>query len=248
MQYNPQKHHRCSTRLQGYDYAQAGAYFVTICTKHRALFFQNQAIQDIAAQCWLAIPDHFPVVELDTWVIMPNHVHGIIVIVDSPYADRHDPPRIDCAASQRTGVQLNAPTTSDDSHRSDEGRHDSQRTGVQLNAPAAPPCDPSADRPASLGVQLNAPAAPPCDSPAQQRTGVQLNAPARDPANRFSVMSPHRDTLAVVVRTYKAAVTTLCRRAGYDYFVWQRNYHEHVIRSEEGLNRVRQYILDNPAK
>jgi hypothetical protein len=48
------------------------------------------------------------------------------------------------------------------------------------------------------------------------------------------------------VRTYKAAVTTLCRREGYNEFGWQRNYHERIIRTEASLNRVRQYIIDNP--
>jgi len=61
-------------------------------------------------------------------------------------------------------------------------------------------------------------------------------------------LSPHRDTLAVVIRTYKAAVTTLCRRAGRDDFAWQRNYYEHIIRNEGELNRIRQYIIDNPSR
>ncbi len=111
-------------------------------------------------------------VELDEHVVMPNHVHGIIVIC------------------RRRGVQLNAPMTT--------------------------------------------------------------NAATRNPDNVFSVISPHisphRNTLAVVVRTYKAAVTTLCRRIGRDDFAWQRNYHEHIIRNEEELNRIRQYIQDNPLR
>jgi putative transposase len=49
-----------------------------------------------------------------------------------------------------------------------------------------------------------------------------------------------------VIRTYKGAVTTLCRQAGQADFAWQRNYYEHVIRNEDELNRARQYIIDNP--
>ena len=62
----------------------------------------------------------------------------------------------------------------------------------------------------------------------------------------MSVISPQRDTLSVIVRTYKAAVTTLCRRERYAYFGWQRNYYDHVIRNGAELDRVRQYIQDNP--
>ena len=72
-----------------------------------------------------------------------------------------------------------------------------------------------------------------------------MNAPTRD---RFSTMSPNRKTLGVIVRTYKAAVTTFCRKAGYGGFRWQRNYHEHVVRDEVDLRRIRRYIRDNPIR
>lgn len=80
MRFDPKKHHRRSIRLKGYDYTQAGAYFVTICTQNRALFFKDEAVRRIAEQCWLEIPHHVPTVELDEWVVMPNHVHGVIVV------------------------------------------------------------------------------------------------------------------------------------------------------------------------
>ncbi len=157
-------HCRQSTRLRGYDYSQAGAYFVTICTRDRLLLFEDDSIREIAERCWLKIPDRNPQIELDRWVIMPNHLHGIIAI--------------------RRGVQVNAPT----------------------------------------------------------------EAPTRDPSNRFSRMSPRRNTIGVIVRTYKAAVTTMCRRSGHTAFAWQRNYYEHVIRNDEELDRVRQYIDHNSAR
>ena len=154
MRYDPERHHRRSIRLRGYDYAQPGAYFVTICTRNKELFFEDDGIRIIAERCWLAIPKHFPYVQLDAWVVMPNHVHGVLWIV---------------------------------------------------------------------------------------RRGVQLNAPTRG-------ISPRRGTLSVVVRTYKAAVTTQCRRDGYGYFGWQRNYYEHIVRNEEELNRIREYIFNNPLR
>ena len=86
--FDPQKHHRKSIRLQRYDYGQAGVYFVTMVTYQRDCLFgeiQNgkMILSDfgiIADECWRAISKHFPNVELGVHVIMPNHVHGIIVI------------------------------------------------------------------------------------------------------------------------------------------------------------------------
>jgi putative transposase len=79
---------RKSPRLQGYDYAQAGAYFVTICTHERQHLFCEVEGEDmcltplgaIAATCWDTIPSHYPDVDLDAFVVMPNHIHGILVL------------------------------------------------------------------------------------------------------------------------------------------------------------------------
>jgi len=80
-----------SARLPSWDYGWNAAYFVTICTKGRICYFGdivdgNMKLSDIgkiAIDCWKAIPIHFPFVVLDAYVVMPNHVHGIIVI-DKP--------------------------------------------------------------------------------------------------------------------------------------------------------------------
>jgi len=79
---------RRSIRLQYMDYSQPGAYFVTICAflKH-CLFGRVESgrmdlsqIGEIVRACWVDIPNHFPGVKADTFVVMPNHVHGILVI------------------------------------------------------------------------------------------------------------------------------------------------------------------------
>jgi REP element-mobilizing transposase RayT len=90
MKFDPQKHHRRSIRLEEYDYTQPGGYFVTIVTYQRDCLFGeiiNEQIQlnefgRIVDECWREIPHHFPNVELGAYVVMPNHVHGIIVITD----------------------------------------------------------------------------------------------------------------------------------------------------------------------
>jgi REP element-mobilizing transposase RayT len=92
MPYDPQKHHRRSIRLKGYDYTQPGAYYVTLCTEARQCLFGDvvkgemrlNSLGHIAFTCWQAIPAHFPHVELDAFVVMPNHLYGILVISDTP--------------------------------------------------------------------------------------------------------------------------------------------------------------------
>ena len=84
------QHHRHSIRLPGYDYTQPGAYFVTMCTHNRETLFgeivsdvmQLNAIGEIVHSCWNSIPRHFPFTAPDVYVIMPNHFHAIVWIVD----------------------------------------------------------------------------------------------------------------------------------------------------------------------
>jgi REP-associated tyrosine transposase len=88
MPFDPERHHRRSTRLQGLDDAAPGWYFVTICALSRYCLFGEvidngidlSAFSHLAEVSWQAIPEHFPTIELDDFVVMPNHVHGIIVI------------------------------------------------------------------------------------------------------------------------------------------------------------------------
>ena len=91
MKYYPGKHHRRSIRLKGYDYSQPGAYFVTICIWNRGCVFgeiENAEMNlneygFIFQDCWNNLVYHYSHIQLDTYVIMPNHVHGIIIITDT---------------------------------------------------------------------------------------------------------------------------------------------------------------------
>ena len=91
MRFDPDKYHRRSIRLQGYDYSQSAAYFVTICT-HGQQCILGEVIDDCVQmspygemvwQTWRGLPQRFERVELDQFVVMPNHVHGIIVITSA---------------------------------------------------------------------------------------------------------------------------------------------------------------------
>ena len=88
MKYNPEKHHRKSIRLTGHDYSQTGAYFVTICTRDRECLFgdviKKQMILNgngnIARQSWIELFKKFNNIRSPAFVVMPNHIHGIIII------------------------------------------------------------------------------------------------------------------------------------------------------------------------
>ena len=88
MTYNPDIHHRHSIRLKDYDYSQAGAYFVTICSWQREYLFGEivnceMVLNDmgrVVESVWCQLPEHFTNIHLDEYMIMPNHFHGILHI------------------------------------------------------------------------------------------------------------------------------------------------------------------------
>lgn len=91
MKYDPNKHHRRSIRLKGYDYTSPGMYFITVCTHQRQCLFgaivdgemELNDFGQIAVDCWQQIPKHFPKVCLDRFIVMPDRIHSILVIIDN---------------------------------------------------------------------------------------------------------------------------------------------------------------------
>jgi REP element-mobilizing transposase RayT len=111
-------HHRRSIRLKDYDYSQSGLYYVTICTRGRECIFgrienKKMILSEtgiVADKCWNAIPTHFPNVVLHEYVIMPNHIHGIIEITDAVMhvgANNYSPLQI--ASPQTTPINPDNP-------------------------------------------------------------------------------------------------------------------------------------------
>ncbi len=105
MKFDSRQHQRRSIRLQGYDYTQSGAYFVTICIQNRECLFGNIANSEMRLNdtgkmiqtVWDAIPKYYPGIDIDAYQIMPNHIHGIIIIVGAgpracPEPDQHPNP------------------------------------------------------------------------------------------------------------------------------------------------------------
>ncbi len=147
-------------RLPGYNYSQAGTYFVTLCTYRKSTIFGfilngETMLSDlgmIVREEWRHISKFRPNVQLDQFVVMPNHLHGLVIIEDD-----YD------FASSRT-----------------------------LQA-------------GSLGA---------------------------------------------IIGQYKIAVTRRAKssRINYGQNIWQRNYHEHIVRNDKTLNDIRRYIIENPAR
>ena len=102
MKYDPNRHHRRSIRLPGYDYSQPGAYFVTICVNQRQCLFgdivDGQMVLNqygmVVADTYQWLCQHYSYLHTDEWIVMPNHFHAIMVIADK----------------SRRGVSRNAPT------------------------------------------------------------------------------------------------------------------------------------------
>ncbi len=100
--FNPDIHNRRSIRLRDYDYARAGAYFVTICTWQRECLFGEivagemvfNNMGSIAGAAWTDLCKHYRHMELDAFIIMPNHLHGLIVFSDEQAGKRHGLPEI----------------------------------------------------------------------------------------------------------------------------------------------------------
>ena len=161
--------HRRSIRLKGYDYSQSGAYFVTVCTKDRELYFEKyRGLQEIVTQQWEELPQRFLDLTLDEFIIMPNHIHGILIV--------------------------------------------------------------GADRSAkNVGATL---------------VVAQNNGAGTRPA----------PTVGEIVGTFKS----LCIHDWLTYIkekkidaiwkFWQRNYYDHIIRNEDEMNKIREYIKNNPLK
>ncbi|BBO90310.1 transposase [Desulfosarcina ovata] len=169
MNYDPTIHKRRSIRLKGYDYSSPGAYFITLCTHGQVCLFGDitdghMKLNDagrIVTDEWIQTAVIRNEIELDEWVVMPNHFHGIVFL------------------RPRRGTARRAPTT----------------TREQFGKPVA-------------------------------------------------------GSLPTIVRAFKSAVTRrineMRRTPGAK--VWQRNYWEHIIRSEPELSGLREYIRNNPVQ
>lgn len=220
MQGEPLKPYRRSTRLQNYDYSQPGLYFITICVQDRKQVFGTiengkMHLNDagyIAQLVWNTLSTRFPFIELDHYVIMPNHIHGIITITERQLASH----KIFNTASA-TGV-IN--------------RKNASNTASAMGAINRAPTTGSSP---TTGAINRAPT-----NNFATTTGA-INRVPTDDSTDYALL------VGEIVRTFKACVARQIRVSANTDFAWQRSFHDSIIRNEEALNRIRQYIIDNPA-
>ena len=109
---------RNSLRIKGYDYSQPGAYFITICTENRICYLANivdgitisYPISDVIREIWQEIPQKFQFVDIDSFIIMPNHVHGIVIINKECRDLIHQAPINNFIKDNNVGLINQAPT------------------------------------------------------------------------------------------------------------------------------------------
>ncbi|MGQ9490353.1 MAG: transposase, partial [Anaerolineae bacterium] len=235
----PSRGHRRSIRLPGYDYTQPGAYFVTFCTYQAEELFGQvvngvmvlNAYGEIAQREWLASAAIRREIALDAFVIMPNHGHAVVWILPD---DAQGGMPFGRTPSGRTPFGW-TPFGWTPFGRTPFGRTPFGRT------PSAPTVDLTGRTPSGWTPFGRTPSAPTVDPTGRTPSGRTPSAPTvqRSPKS-----------LGALMAGYKSAVTRQINilRNTPGLPVWQRNYYEHIIRTERALNAIRQYILDNPAR
>ncbi|QLH54999.1 MAG: hypothetical protein CH6_4535 [Candidatus Kapaibacterium sp.] len=211
MKHYHSNHHRRSIRLKDYDYSQAGAYFVTICTQNRECLFGNiengkMVLNDagkMIEKWYFELPNKFPDIHCDQYIIMPNHIHFIIINVGADL----------CVCPNKNG-NIN------------RGEHTNKGKHVGL------PLHPTNN---TVGADL--------------RVCPEKNSIHTDRGEHIGSPLPR------VVQWFKTMTTNdyinNVKNNGWRPFyrkLWQRNYYEHVIRNENELIRIREYIMNNPLK
>jgi REP element-mobilizing transposase RayT len=182
---NNSTQNRRSIRLAEYDYTQPGAYFITICAHERACVFgdivgDEMRLNDagwMVQQCWDEIPEHYPGIDIDAFTVMPNHIHGIVILVGAT-------PR---------GCPVPTPQI--------RNRWEGQAQG-----------------------------------PAPTANTRNLSLP--DVVHRLKSLTTRRYADGVKHHNWPP----------FNKKLWQRNYYEHIIRDEEDLRDIRDYIQNNPLR
>lgn len=187
-----------SARLKNWDYRSNGAYFLTLCTKNREHYFgeivNSQFIGNhiglLAEKYWIEIPQHFPFVELGNFVVMPNHIHGILIVDKSKIGNHNTDMEKDVGADVKT-LQCNVSTTNNATTNNNASTTNTQKNEKMAN------------------------------------------------------ISPKCGAVSTIIRSYKSVVSKHAHFIHPD-FDWQTRYHDHIIRNKGSLERIQNYIENNP--
>jgi len=221
---------RRSIRLKGYDYRLPGAYFITIVGWQRECSFgeivdgriQLNSIGKIIQKEWQQLVRHFPQIRLDAFVVMPNHIHGIIVIET---AEADDPSLV--RANRHSAEESR--DTNDIPVDQMKGNFDGS---LQIGR---------ATRPSTEKIRATN------DIPVDQMKGNFDGSPQQIVQTRRP-NGPQTNSLGAMIGQFKSLATKrIWALADINrHPIWQRNYYEHIIRDNLEYQRIVQYIENNP--
>jgi putative transposase len=266
MRFDPDQHHRQSHRLRGRDYSQPGHYFVTICSHDMTCLFgdiidgqmQPNYLGQIVQAHWLQLPSHFTNLKLEAWQLMPNHLHGILILTPpEPATVRANKARLDVRAESGTDVAPYSPL-----HRSQNVPSESEST-VAPYSPLHP--RPNVPSESESSVAPYSPLHRGQNVPSESESSVAPYSPLRPRPNesvddntpfaplRQPDSGPHGTTpgsIGAIIQSFKRTTTVTIRRITRDpeIRVWQRDYYDHIVGDHADLIRIRKYIVQNPAR
>jgi REP element-mobilizing transposase RayT len=223
--FDPRIHHRQSIRLQGFDYSSAGAYFVTIVARGRECLFGEVVDGDVKLNRfgeivqweWLELPKRLQFVELGAFVVMPNHFHGILVIRDIVGATRQD-----LTMTRDSNALLHNVTTDGiDGSPLPDDTFDDGAGATRQDLSVTPDGNALLQTTTTDGTD-----------------GSPLPPRGSQPAS-----------LGAVIAQFKSRVTKRIWKTPSlrGKPIWQRNYHEHIIRNDREMERIWHYIESNPS-
>ena len=250
MKYSADICRRKARRLKNYDYRREGFYFVTICTNSRECFFGDIVKDEVLLndagfmirKMWEILPDRFPYIRLDTFILMPNHLHGIIVIFEE-----------ENSADKKKIIGDRMKTGAGDEHkvRPCGGilAEDMGENKIIGNSRHIVGRDEHKVRPyGRILVE---------DVGENKMIGDKMENGVGDEhkVRPYGARGTKKGTIGRIIQAFKS-ITTVEYIKGVEYKnwpsfekkLWQRNYYDRIIRSDEELCRIREYILNNPLK
>ena len=265
-----------SARLQNWDYGSNGRYFVTICTADMQYHFGEVHDREmhlsesgiLANMYWLQIPEKFPFVVLGEFVVMPNHMHGIIIIDGGISVGQDDGGNgggcgggnggngvgygdVDGYGNGDGGLGgfggLGGLGGRDAINRVSTGPTTQPATAT---GPTTQPATATATGPATTTATQPGPATQPATQPAM---ATQPQSPTKPPTQHqpggiTGDKNPMLyDNLSRAIRWYKGRVAFEIHKINAG-FAWQSRFHDHIIRDDKSFDRITNYIKNNPAK
>jgi REP element-mobilizing transposase RayT len=243
-----------SARATWWSYDWAGAYFITICTKNRYHFFGHvtkgemylSSIGELANQFWFEIPDHAHNVELGAFQVMPNHVHGVLIL-RGWLGDG--------------GSVVPSETNSDSNPESGCGSFDPQSVGGDGGRNVGGDCDDCrARRDKACLVSTGATGTGNGTGKTENETqnvepAIPETTEIPNPTTKQSPLTisqarfrnQGKNTVSSIIGGYESAVSRHAHRAGHA-FSWQSRFYDHIIRNDEEYQRINDYVETNPQR